>query len=291
VEKARCGSKVVAQNGNLPNLTWRIFGFVTSEHHIDDRSAAARQPGERVRCLGIRVPRRKKGGIFDRVPEESSRRELAKSVEKIIELNYGVAMPAFHEWLAASKLQYAARARAIVDEFVEAHASSDPWEMRFARKFGIVLAGAILGAESGVAPWDEAHARRSIAKIYRRARKSSLTQSEAADSLLSRIRQGIEDGRFPLVKKGGSLAKKKLTGAWGVRRRVGGRLIVALSLKRLERLVGAKTLTRGVLALLESRGVLSLGADGKRTRQLQIKCLTGNARERFVCLKYKMLPI
>ena len=79
---------------------------------------------------------------------------LFREVEGTLAENYGVAMPAYLQELVPQRSSLAPRVRRIMDKFVKkVGAGSDPWERRFAEKFGIVLAGAIFASEFGVAPW------------------------------------------------------------------------------------------------------------------------------------------
>ena len=59
------------------------------------------------------------------------------------------------------------RVRQIIDTFVDKmHANSDPWERRFAEKFGIVLAAALLLSHFGLTPWTKQRARNAVARVY-----------------------------------------------------------------------------------------------------------------------------
>ena len=79
-----------------------------------------------------------------------------------------------------------------MDKFVEkVGADSDPWERRFAEKFGIVLAGAIFASEFGVAPWTKARAWSAVRAIYRRSRAALASVSETTDALVGKIAEGI----------------------------------------------------------------------------------------------------
>jgi hypothetical protein len=72
-----------------------------------------------------------------------------------------------------------------MDKFVVwVGANSDPWERRLAEKFGIVLAGAILASEFGIAPWTEKRAANAIGAIYRLSRGALASGSEATDALI-----------------------------------------------------------------------------------------------------------
>jgi putative DNA primase/helicase len=115
--------------------------------------------GAQVRMAPIPVPPGADGGIINRL--DGSREKLVekahllvREVEATLAENYGVAMPAYLEKLWPRRSSLAPRVPRIIDNFVKrVGAASEPWERRFAEKFGIVLAGAIFASEFGVAPW------------------------------------------------------------------------------------------------------------------------------------------
>ena len=138
-------------------------------------------------------------------------------VEATIEANYGLAMPEYLQKLVAEWPTLGQRVRKLIDKFVDRmHADSDPWERRFAEKFGIVFAAAILLSDFGIAPWTKKRARIAITAIYRRARGASASIDEAADAVVIRLRKFVKKGkRFPKVKKGQALTPNKASTAWG----------------------------------------------------------------------------
>ena len=165
-------------------------------------------------------------------------------------------------------------------------ADTDPWERRFAEKFGIVLAGAILMSEFGIGPWTEQRARKAIATLYKKARSAIVSIKDTADALLKRLRALVKAGkRFPLVKKGESYREAE---TWGlIRKMPDGRRAVLIRSSRFDLLVKPSAAAKSVLAELKKRGVLIKGADGKPTRQMKIE--GSKERRRYVCLDRKAL--
>ncbi len=110
----------------------------------------------------IPVPPGAAGGIFNRLTGSSGEivrqaHLLAPEVEKTLGANFGVAMPAYLRKLMQRRSSLRRLIRLIMEKFVAmVRAESDPWERRLAEKFGIVLAGAILASEFGIAPWSGA---------------------------------------------------------------------------------------------------------------------------------------
>ena len=285
-------SKKAMQDADLQNLRWALQVLSTGESPLDDpNKISIRSEGAQVRMIPIPVPPGGEGGIFNRVAGSRSAmrrkcRELARNIETTIELNYGVAMPEYLEKLVAEQATLGHRVRKLIDKFVEkVHADRDPWECRFAEKFGIVFAAAILLSEFGVAPWTKKRARIAITAIYKRARGASASVDGAADALVRRLQKLVTKGkRFPKVKKGQALAPNKASSAWGavVKLPNVGR-VVACPYDRVESLVNPSAITQAVLRKLLNRGLVMKSSDGKLTRQVMLKGITGDKRQRFIC--------
>jgi Domain of unknown function (DUF927) len=288
-------SKKANRDPDLQNLTWLLFVLSTGEEPLDDaRRAERRAEGAQVRMSPVPVPPGHRAGIFNRL--QGTRRKklkkakrLARQLEKVIASNYGVAAPAFIEKLVAEKANLDVRIRKIVDKFVaRVGADTDPWERRFATKYGLVLAGAILLSEFDIGPWSKKRARIAVTTIYRLARAACASNEEATTKLVRKLQGLVTAGkRFPLVKKGQKLPHKQRRRAWGVREKVanvGTVLLVPRS--RLHRLTHQSPST--IIASLAAAEVIHRGRDGKLTQQKQVKAL-GSKRCRYVCFSERAL--
>jgi hypothetical protein len=295
-------SKKATRDPDLQNYRWALFGVSNGEDPLDDQANATGRPeGAQVRMIGNPVPRGGNGGIFNRIKRPRRRTlalstKLARQVEDTIETNYGVAMPSYLEKLVLERRKrgrrLARRIRRIVDKFVDrVGADTDPWERRFAVKFGIVFAAAILLSEFGIGPWTKKRAYAAIKTVYKKARAACASVNEATDALIRRLGRLMRAGRrFPTVEKGKSLSKDRASQAWGAIRtmpQVGRMLLVPYN--RIERLVKPSAITGQVLRELEHRGVLVKASDAKLTRETMIKGLAGTGRWRYVCLIRKAL--
>jgi putative DNA primase/helicase len=245
--RGRIIDKNYRQEREMIDLTWRLFAISSGESPLEDKEVGnVRAAGERVRHVDIRVPERKKNGIFDRLEGTAKGRKstaAAATVEATLADNYGVALkPYLVALIQTDPDQLEARVRSLVEDFVrEVGADTDAWEQRFARKFGIVLAGMVLAAERDLAPWTVDHARRSVKRIYRTARRSVKTTEEAAGDVLQKLGKALtQKGRIPQLPEGKKLPSKYRGKAIGFRRthRTLG-AIVALDPKRLEEMVGS----------------------------------------------------
>ena len=286
-------SRKAMRDPDLQNLRWSLPALSSGETPLDDPVKSATRPeGAQARMISVPVPPGGRGGIFNRLEGSASHRikvgrELANLVEATISSNYGVLMPAYLRELVPLRGELRGRLRGIIDEFVDdMHANGEPWERRFAEKFGIVLAAALLMSEFGLTPWTEKRARIAVKRVYKRARAASASAKEAADALLARLRKLVRAGtRFPEIKKGQSLPADQARRAWGVIWKLpNSKRTILIAYRRLESLVMPSAITGAVLHELAAREILLKADDGKLTRQVMIKGLAGNKKPRYVCL-------
>jgi hypothetical protein len=286
-------SKKAMQDRDLQNLTWALFAISNGENPLDGPSARGPRPeGAQTRMICIPVPAGREGGIFNRAsgtPREISKKckQLARQVEQTLAENYGVAMPEYLRKLVPERPKLVALVRDIIDDFVKRmRADTDPWERRFAEKFGIVLAGAILMSQFGIGPWTSQRARNAVATLYRKARSAIVSIKGTSDAVLKRLRKLVTVGkRFPLIKKGESYNEAK---TWGLTRRMpDGSRAVLIQSSRFNKLVKPSAAAKAVLVELEKRGILIKASDGKQTRQMMIE--GSEKRHRYICLNRKAL--
>jgi hypothetical protein len=145
----------------------------------------------------------------------------------------------------------------------------------------------VLAAECDLAPWTVDHARRSVKRIYRTARRSVKTTEEAASDVLQKLGKALtQKGRIPQLPEGKKLPSKYRGKAIGFRRthRTLG-AIVALDPKRLEEMVGSRA---GAIAVrdhfLTSR-VAVKDSDGKRHPQISVDGFDREKRARWICFE------
>jgi hypothetical protein len=188
--------------------------------------------------------------------------------------------------LVPRRAEFASRVRRIVDDFVnEVRAGGEPWERRFAEKFGIVLAAAILMSEFEIGPWTEERARDAITAIYGTARGSSVSPDESAEAFVQKLRKLLKRGkRFPKVgKKGQKLSSKAVAASWGVLKKdAKAGWLVLIPYSRVERLVKPPAMTRPVLRALAARNLVLEARNANFTKQVMLKSLTGSTRQGFV---------
>jgi hypothetical protein len=284
-------STKATQDRDLQNLRWSLPALSSGEIPLDDPAKrAARPEGAQARMIPVPIPPGRRGGIFNRMEGTTSRkvklgRKLAEQVDETIAANFGVLMPEYLRHLVPVREKMRPRVRQIIDEFVDKmHANTDPWERRFAEKFGIVLAAAVLLAEFRLTPWTEQRARNAVARVYKRSRAASASVDEATDNLIDRMKKLLKGGeRFRPIKKGKSLPADQANRAWGYIRKLNDKRVILIPYPRMQRLINPSAITTPVLRELARRQIL-LKSDGKLTRQVMIKGLAGDKKPRYVCL-------
>ena len=289
-------SQKAVRDPDLKNLTWLLPFISTGEKPLDDpENESARMEGAQVRMAPIPVPPGADGGIFNRL--EGSREIVEKAhllvreVEETLAENYGVAMPAYLGKLWPQRSSLAPRVPRIIDNFVKwVGADSEPWERRFAEKFGIALAGGIFASQFGVAPWTKGRAWSAVRAIYRRSRAALAPVSETTDALIGEIRKALTAGRFPRLDKGQVMKPEDAGRALGVTRKLATHgPTILITLEQLKGLIRPRAISSAVLAELAKRGILIQSPEGKSTRETMIRGLNGSKRRRYVALKLSAL--
>jgi putative DNA primase/helicase len=286
-------SKKATRDPEFRNLTWLLPVITTGEKPLDDpKSQRVRAEGAQVRMAPIPVPPGAVGGIINRLGgtrDEIVRRAhvLARKVEKTLDENYGVAMPAYLKLLVPRRSSLKRYVRRTIDSFVKwVRADSDPWERRLAEKFGIVLAAAILASKFGIAPWAEKRAANAVRTIYRLSRAALASVTEASDALAGRLRKALAAGRFPQLDKGAAIKPEDAAIAWGVTRKLTTHgQVVLITLHRLQRILKPRTIASAVVSELTNRGILIESRDGKTAHEIMMRGLHGSTRRRYVALK------
>jgi hypothetical protein len=169
--------------------------------------------------------------------------------------------------------------RRLIDHFVERRARpQNGWEMRFARKFGLVYAAIRIGIEARLLPWTRAFAMKVVAKCYRAAwfaAMSDVTPSDrgiALDSLAKFDRVINRDGRLVDAKRD---ARGKSTANFdpktvGVRFSKQGRVKLGIRDQALRRLFKEHRVRTLLTQLLADLGIADRGHGHAGTTQEHI---------------------
>lgn len=264
----------------LRNLSYRLLGISSGEELIDGSGIRQRNDGEKVRLIGIPIPGREDGGIFDREHSAETRSELASMVEETVAANFGFPLREFVSELVVRE-DAEEVAMAYADRFHKRVVpAASPFADRFARKFGVVYAAAMLAADYRLAPWTRKQAGRAIGKIYRRAWEQVRPPTSTAADFLAWLRShGDDNALFPEVGRGEKVSAEQARTLLGIRREISGRPVIAMLRDRLGDFVPDGQ-ARDVEAALASGGILLPGKEaGRYVRQLRVKGLEPGRRD------------
>jgi len=194
-------------------------------------------------------------------------------------------MPKLLRRLVKDRAALGVEIQALIESFVRnVDAAGNTWEKRYAEKFGIVLAAAILLVRYDIAPFTEERATAAVTNLYNVSRSLTVSIPQATDALLDILRNA-QKKRFPSLQKGEILKDDRRKAAWGVRRDLGGKKdVMVVRASRFKKLVQPSAVSEQVLEELAARSLLLKDPDGNKKRQLSIKGLT-KKRVRYVCVK------
>lgn len=273
----------------LHNVQYLILGISSGEEPLDGNSIRKRNDGEQVRLIGIPVPSRQEGGVFDHEKSGEQRTLLARQVEESICAHYGRPIRRFIRKLLEED-NAVAKGTEYMERFMrKSRSSTSPFAERFARKFAVVYAGAMLAADFNLAPWTKKEAGRAIRKVYRRAWAIVRPPASTADDLLAWLRtHASDDALFPEVAQGEKVSSRAADSLYGIRRDLSRRPVLGLLRDQLPKLVPPGQ-AREVEALLAAGGFILPGKEhGRHVRQLRVKGLQ-LARPDFLLFDMAML--
>ncbi len=282
------------QDSDLADLVWRLTCLWSGEYSLGaEFLGTARARGELVRLIEIPVPE-SEDGVFDRLSSvQVSRTDLVSKAEAVIAKNFGHAIRAFINDLAADREAHTQRAAGLIEKFLEkVGAGSDPWAMRFATKFAVVYAAARLAAELKVAPWPPSHPFKCVERLYKAARALVVTPEESLTALLHQLANNASSTtRFPKVEKGDSLPEELTKKAWGIRHKTqDGISCLAIESKNFDRLVHPPHYADRVRKLLADGGYTVPGKEGRHVRQIKGQGFGSAEKPYFVCVRLDRLP-
>lgn len=182
--------------GDLRDVaTWRTLFCATSEKTISDIVAASKAGGGATVGVEHRLlelnSRGQAGGIFDRLPEGTTRDSITSSFYQSIRGAHGAAGQAWLEWLSAHASEVADLHRqvdAMRDSMAEPQDTAQT--RRALRRFGLVAVAAALAEAAGVLPraWGAVD---SVQRIMKAWKASQETGSETSE--LAKARRALRD--------------------------------------------------------------------------------------------------
>ena len=159
-----------------PTLQWKTLlmsSGVESLSQIVTRSGTMRLDSEHVRLCDLPAVIRDTTGVFAKLPKDRATLDAALGdLEEACREQHGTALRTFIRCVVEHSQETRERVPKLMAEFLNSTLTSqhDAWEQRFAKKFGLAYAAAVLGIGFGVLPWTDAQALQSIRLCYHRAR-------------------------------------------------------------------------------------------------------------------------
>jgi hypothetical protein len=272
-------ARSVGFTGSIPSDARHFRALIVSsgEVSLGAQASNGRLAGEAVRLIDIPVPKGRTG-IFDRLEKgETARdsRRLADALEQAAATYYGEAGKFFltklvrevrndHDGLsqrfAGSMTRFLAKSRVDLE---------DPYEVRFAKRFALAYAAALLAIEYGVVPWNREIVSRSIRRVYRKARSQTARRVDPVQAAVKRVILRVRSARVVDLTAGGgqiNVARARVL----LIMHSDGKPLHAVRRDYFRRLVGPKVDPRNVARELERKGLLIPRSNGRRTRQIPI---------------------
>jgi putative DNA primase/helicase len=248
--------------------------------------------GEAVRLIDIPVPECATG-ILDRLPEELPGRECKAFIRTLKEnalQYYGTAGNAFIRKLVEqfneNQAEFKAFLKLTIEKFLTKSAvdQEDPYEARFAERFGLAYAAALLAIDYEVVSWDRALVYRSIRRVYRRALHQRTGQSDPVQAVATKILQKACKAKFVDIRRKSPPVDPKTAEKADVLliTHSDGSSLYALRPDFFKSIVGPRISSKKVAKYLDRRDILIPRSKTCRTQQVRIPGL--KARRGYYCL-------
>lgn len=197
---SRTRSKFYDRQAGLKRMTWRLLVLSSGEHAFFEVAAKAgrrRIRGEEVRMIDIPAQASDKLGVFNSVPDGLTSKELAGKVESGCSAHFGHPGEAFLTALIEHITTAPDDIKAKIDRSMrifmkKAGVPECSWELRFAERFGLAYAAAVLAIRFGVLPWSKPEALVAIVDTYLSARQSVPDAAQEMAGAWGRIRKRLE---------------------------------------------------------------------------------------------------
>ncbi len=165
------------------------------------RGLTAKEQGDRVRWIDIRIPNSADGGIFASgigvFVAPSERRVFLANFRDALARNGGRMFDKWINWIGQKN--HVALVKELVQEFIDLVAKGeDSLEVRFASKFAVIYAAGIMGVRAKLLPWTEDWVRQAVRHCYDSARQERDPHArEIAKAMHALNKLTTDDTRFP----------------------------------------------------------------------------------------------
>lgn len=278
------------------SVSWRVILLSTGERGITElvkKGGGVRQLGDQVRLIDIPADVGAGYGIYEKLLRRDMKpAEVSEAIEQTCAKHYGVAAQRFVEFLLNDSKTHLASVREWFDAFGElAGVPTHGWERRFAKRFALAYAAAMLGREAGVLPWSAEETRDAIVKVYRDARAFVPGYEELIEEAIGQIgaklraKKGFRDLRQNAKRIG--QPKPEAARAF-IKEDSAGNPIYLVTHDRLERWIGDRVSSDQVIRRLLNQGYIQPGS-GQNTATAQVLITGVKGRRRYYQLRHKLL--
>jgi len=190
------------------------------------------------------------------------------------------------EQFNVNQAEFKASLKRTIDKFLTKSGvdEEDPYEARFAERFGLAYAAALLAIDYGVVSWDRALVYRSIRRVYRRALHQRTGQSDPVQAVVTKILQTVRKANVVDIRRTSPPSDPKTAEKGDVLliTHSDGSSLYALRSAFFKSIVGPRISPKKVAKYLDRRDILIPRSETCRTQQVRIPGL--KFRRGYYCL-------
>ena len=204
--------RAVSYQTGLHSQMWHLLTLSSGEIGISDIAHLGhrkRHKGEEVRLIDLPAIVDDTLGIYEALPDGyDSPAKLSEDIVHACQQHHGVAARTYVKNLIANNDDAKAKIEAWMAEFqANVDVPLNGWERRFASRFALAYAAAMLGAEFRIFPWSQEVIFDSIAACYRDARTMLPDTPELLQPHLKKLQRLLRrDKHIEKVTKSASLS-------------------------------------------------------------------------------------
>lgn len=255
--------------------SWRVLVLSSGEVSITglaDRVGRRRLQGDSVRMIDLPAVRIKGRGVFDLLPSDRVTASVAGRLEQGVGKNYGVAGKAFVEKYLADKEKSVGLVKGWIEKFMTKSGVGQPsWERRFAARFALAYASAMLARTFKILPWSEGRLFKALSSAWADARSAVQGEAERTTAVLSRLKTKARSRLVPHSVSSKNLDTKmrdRLRRYGCSRKDKKGREEFLIRPTAFRQWVGEAAHPEYILRLLQRSGALVTPTTGKFTSQV-----------------------
>ena len=201
-------------------------------------------------------------------------RELIERITDTVSKNYGKVLP---RWVGRVHAHREA-IPFLINRFIQKAGIIDPYQVRIARKFGLVYAAGTIACKKKFMPWNEEFVFEVVNLLMRRSLSNVIEDISPLRVVKSLFDAVGDKGKLPWLN-----AERQLKipdgQVRGFRWRKKGRVLIAIRRDILPGLVGLSQSSDTIIRLLGEAGVLEKGHGGKTTQQIPFTLVTSKGEE------------